>query len=276
MKRIALLLLAVAALAATPALAAEPPDSGQPQEAPQAQDTAQGQTPAAPADPCAVPEHITHVDGKLPRVALMAKERAVNILVEGTGSSVIAGPEGARNAYPARLEAALAARLPNVKVTVATDVRPRRTTADMVKALASLPPEVRPGLVVWQTGTFDAMRGVDPDEFRTVLEKGVRKLQSGGIDVILVNMQYSPRTEAMITVGPFAEAMRVVAQQTDAPLFDRLAAMKHWSETGVFDFSGSDRSTKLAERVHDCIGKLLAEVIFNAAGLDKKHVKESR
>jgi hypothetical protein len=70
--------------------------------------------------------------------------------------------------------------------------------------------------------------------------------------------------------------MRWVSQQTDAPLFDRLAAMKHWSETGVFDFSGADRSTRLAERVHDCFGKLLADVIFNAAGRPSLPASSSR
>ena len=233
----------------------------------------QGQAP--PTDPCAVPEHITNVEGKLPRVALMIKERKVDILVEGTGSSMLPGQAGVRNAYPARLQVAMEGRLPAVAVAVRTDVKSRRSAADMAKALAALPPELKPGLVIWQTGTFDAMRGIDPDEFRAVLEKGVKKLRAAGIDVVLVNMQYSPRTEAMITAEPYAEAMRWVAQQNDIPLFDRLSAMRHWSENGMFDFTGSDH-TRLAERVHDCIGKLLAELILDAAGIEKQEPKDVR
>ncbi|HEX2216284.1 MAG TPA: GDSL-type esterase/lipase family protein [Xanthobacteraceae bacterium] len=224
---------------------------------------------------CAVPEHLTHVEGKLPRVALMAKDAKLDILVEGTGSSTLTGPEGARAAYPARLEAALASRLPGVTVSVRTDVKSRRTTAEMAKALAGLAPAAQPGLVIWQTGTIDAMRGVDPDEFREALEKGVRKLQAVGIDVLLVNMQYSPRTETMITIEPYAEAMRWVAQQTDVPLFDRFAVMRHWSETGAFDLSGSN-GLQVAERVHDCLGKLLAELILDAAGIATGQTKDSR
>jgi hypothetical protein len=233
-------------------------------------------TASAAAQPeiCDTPEILTHVEGKLPRVALMAQERKLDILVEGTGSSVLSGADGVKNAYPARLEAALASRLPEVKVTVRTDVKSRRTAADMAKALAALPPEAQPGLVIWQTGTVDAMRGIDPDEFRAVLEKVVNKLKAVGIDVVLVNMQYSPRTDAMITAGPYAEAMRWVAQQHDVPLFDRLSVMKHWSDTGFFDLSASDR-THLAERVHECLGKLLAELIIDSAGLDRKP-KDSR
>jgi hypothetical protein len=225
-------------------------------------------------DICEVPEYLKHAEGKLARVAIMAKERKLDILVVGTGSSMLGGQEGAKTAYPARLEAALASRLPGVAVTVRTDVKSRRTTADMAKALSSLPHDARPGLVIWQTGTVDAMRGIDPDDFRHALDKAVKKLQAAEVDVVLMNMQYSPRTEPMITVGPYVDSMRWVAQQHDVPLFDRAAVMKHWSDNGVFDFSGSDRS-QTAERVHDCIGKLLAETILDAAGLEKTQ-KDSR
>src|SRR5438874_239821 len=93
----------------------------------------------------------------------------------------------------------------------------------------------KPALVVWQTGTADALRGVDPDDFRATLEKGVAALHENGADVIFVNMQYSPRTESMIAAGVYAENMRWVALQQDVPLFDRFAIMKHWSELGTFD-----------------------------------------
>ena len=41
-------------------------------------------------------------------------------------------------------------------------------------------------------------------------------------DVILMNMQYSPRTETMISLSTYADNMRVVARDRDVPLFDRL------------------------------------------------------
>lgn len=224
-------------------------------------------TARAQQDDCSVPDYLTHVDGKLPRVAMMAQEKKIDILVVGTGSSMLGGPEGARSAYPARLEAALAAKLPSVMISLRTDVRSRRTTADMAKIVLALPPEQRPGLLIWQTGTVDAMRGTDPDEFRYVLEKSVKRLKAAGVDVLLINMQYSPRTESMITAGPYAEAMRWVAQQTDVPLFDRTAVMKYWSENSVFDFTSAN-GARLAERVHDCIGKVLAATILDAAGIE--------
>lgn len=225
---------------------------------------------------CEVPEYLTHVEGRLDRLtAAVSKDLRLDILVVGTGSSVLPGQTGADNSYPARLEAELNRRLPAVKTTVRTDVKTRRTTADMEATFKKMLLDAKPTLVVWQTGTVDAMRGVDPDEFRATLEKGIATLYAAGVDVILVNMQYSPRTDSMIAAGPYVEGLRWVAQQHDVPLFDRLAVMKHWSETGAFDLSSPDR-THIAERVHDCVGKLLAEVIVESAHLKRAPSKDHR
>lgn len=223
---------------------------------------------------CQTPEQFTQVEGTLPRVALMAAERKIDILVEGTGSSTLGGADGPKNAYPARLQAALEKRLPGVNVVVRTDIKMRRTAQEMAKTLEAMPAETRPGLVIWQTGTVEAIRQMDPDAFREVLDAGVVKLRAGGMDVLLVNMQYSPRTDAIITEGPYAEAMQWVAQQRDVPLFDRYGVMKYWSQEGVFDFSAFGR-TQIAEKVHNCIGQLLAQIIIENAGIANKKAKAS-
>jgi hypothetical protein len=77
-----------------------------------------------------------------------------------------------------------------------------------------------------------------------------------------MNMQYSPRTESMIAVGPYAEAMRVVAQQREIPLFDRFAIMRYWSDEGAFDFYAAGRDNGLAQRVHDCLGRAIGAVVI--------------
>jgi hypothetical protein len=219
---------------------------------------------AAP-DTCEVPDYLTHVPGRLPHVVAALKEHRLNILVVGTGSSTLKGPNGAKEAYPARLQASLAQKLPGVAAAVSTDVQTRRTTADMIKDLQKHILDAKPDVVLWQTGTVDAMRNIDPDDFRAALEKGAVLLRKAGVDLILVNMQYSPHTEPMITPAAYADAMRWVAEQNDLPLFDRLAIMKYWSETGTFDFS-APHAPHLAERVHDCFGKLIAALIIDTAG----------
>jgi hypothetical protein len=131
----------------------------------------------------------------------------------------------------------------------------------------------KPDLVIWQTGTIDAMRRVEPDDFRNALEEGVETLLKGGVDVILMNMQYSPRTDIMVALQPYADNMRVVAQQHEIPLFDRLAIMRHWSDTGAFDLYAAGKDNVLAHRVHDCIGRGIAALIIDAAHLRGLEVK---
>src|SRR5262245_2560319 len=71
----------------------------------------------------------------LPKVKRAIADKKLNILVVGAGSSQLPGDNGAKNAYPARLQQALADQLKGVEVKVTTDVKASRTAAEMVKTL---------------------------------------------------------------------------------------------------------------------------------------------
>ena len=220
------------------------------------------------AEPCDIPGYLLLGNNELKHVAeAVQKEKKLTIAVVGTGSSILAGPDGPRSAYPARLEAVLKQKLPSVVVKVVSLVRTRMTTEDLARGMEKMLVDEKPDLVIWQTGTLDAIRRIDPDEFRAALEDGVETLHKGGADVILMNMQYSPRTDIMVPLGPYADNMRVVAQQHEIPLFDRLAIMRHWSDTGAFDLYAAGKDNVLAQRVHDCIGRGIASMIVDAAHL---------
>jgi len=223
---------------------------------------------AAERPRCGVPDYLLFGDSQLKRVSsAVLKQKRLRVSVVGTGSSALAGPDGPPSAYPARLEALLTQRLPGVTVTVVTLLRTRLTAEDLARGMDKLVADEQPDLVIWQTGTTDAIRRVDPDMFKAALEDGVERLHKGNADVILMNMQYSPRTETMIAVTPYADVMRVVAQHYDVPLFDRLGIMRHWSETGAFDFYAPGRDNVLAQRVHDCIARAIAALVINAGRL---------
>ena len=110
--------------------------------------------------------------------------------------------------------------------------------------------------------------------FRAALEDGRRDVHKGGADVILMNMQYSPRTDTHgRRSAPYADNMRVVAQQHEVPLFDRLGIMRHWSDIGAFDLYAAGKDNVLAQRVHDCIGRAIASLIIDAAHLQSVELK---
>jgi hypothetical protein len=208
-------------------------------------------------------------DFALPRVAQAIGRKKLDIAVVGSASSELTGPAGNSIAYPVRLETALGKLLPGVAVKVSTYAKPRDTAAEMAKKLGRTAAEAKPALVVWQTGTADALRGVDPDEFRVSLDDGAEAVGAAKADLIFMNMQYSPRTEPMLAVGPYADMMRMIALQREVVLFDRFSIMERWNESGVFDLYARTRSTDVAEQVHDCLGRLLANVVVAGAKLTR-------
>jgi hypothetical protein len=223
---------------------------------------------AAGVEECAVPDSLLASDHDLTRVMQQIKEQhRLDVSVVGTGSSTLPGPDGAQFAYPARLEEALKQRLPGTAVKVTTHVQSRQTTAEMAAGMQKILSADKPSLVIWQAGTFDALSGVEPDAFGTSLVAGITAINAAGADVNLLDMQYSPRTASVLNVTAYADAMRWVAQEHGALLFDRLAIMRYWNEEGVFDLYAATKKYDMARRVHHCIGKALAFQIINAAHL---------
>ncbi|HEY7231574.1 MAG TPA: SGNH/GDSL hydrolase family protein [Pseudolabrys sp.] len=217
-----------------------------------------------PSD-CRVAAHLAEPNFPLPHVTRALTSKNLNVLVVGAGSSQLPGPNGPKNAYPARLQQALTDQLAGVEVKVTTDIKARRTAEDMVKVLPSNLASTKPALLLWQTGTTDAMLSVDPDLFSQALDKGINIARAAGTDVVLINAQYSPRTESMIALSTYSEDMRWVALQQEVPLFDRFSIMRLWSDLGTFDLYSATKKLDIAERVHDCIGRLLADLVIAAA-----------
>ena len=216
---------------------------------------------------CDVPAYLLTSESSLPKVAESVKSgRPLDILVVGSRSSTISASEA--SAYPARLQAALKEKLPSVAVNLSVEIQTKKTAEEVAASLVKLVEDKKPTLVVWQTGTVDAMRSIDPDDFRAAVDEGVVALQNAGADVVLMNLQYSPRTETMISVPPYLDNMRVVAQQHDVPLFDRFAIMHQWNDAGDFDLFTAVHGIELAKRVHDCLGQALSKFVIDAAHLD--------
>jgi hypothetical protein len=218
----------------------------------------------APQQTCEVPAYLLSSESSLPKVADAIKNsKPLNILVVGSRSSTIASSDA--SAYPARLQAMLKEKLPSVPVSLSVELQSAKTAEEVDATLVKLVEAKKPTLVIWQTGTVDAMRSIDPDDFRSALDDGVVALQNAGTDVVLINLQYSPRTETMISAPPYLDNMRVVAQQHDVPLFDRFAIMHHWNDSGDFDLFSTSHGVDLAKRVHDCLGRALSTFVIDAA-----------
>ena len=144
-----------------------------------AQDASKDASQAA-VQSCEVPAYLLTSDSPLPKVADAVKSgHSLDILVVGSRSSTI--PSSEASAFPARLQAYLKERLPSVIVNVSVELQAKKTAKEAATDLVKFASDKKATLVVWQTGTVDAMRSVDPDDFRGAVDDGVAALQKAGI-----------------------------------------------------------------------------------------------
>jgi acyl-CoA thioesterase I len=223
---------------------------------------------AADADKCSAPAELIHDTPKLPMLGDSLRRHApTKIVVIGGSSTAGAAVQSLAQAYPARLQEELLRRHPGVPITVANKGVPRQTAQEMVDRFASDVVADAPVLAIWETGTTDAVRGIDVEVFSSVLEAGVAALREHHIEVMLVNMQYSRRTASIIGFDRYLEAMQRDSDVDEVYLFERFEIMKYWSDNDVFDYENvpKDERSRAAATVYDCIGKRLADAIDFAA-----------
>jgi hypothetical protein len=195
----------------------------------------------------------------------VTKDKKLQVLVLSSAPSQTGSASGLKS-YPSFLETALKERLKNTEVNVFAYSVPRKPINDVAKVLPNLLKEKKPDLVIWQTGTVEAMRGMDPDVYGEKLDAAVGEIRSAKADVILMNQQYSPRTDFMFDGVPYTDNIRWVSQVRDVSLFNRYEIMKYWAETGFFDLSVM-RNDGVYEKLHRCLGGLLSDFIIRAASL---------
>lgn len=221
---------------------------------------------AEPRD-CEVPEDLTQVSAKLPRLAekLRAKQ-PVNIVAIGGASTRGAAAGSPDLAYPHRLQVALAEHYPEVTFNVVNRGVPRQLTQQMVERFATDVFAEDPILVIWEAGITDAVEGIEIDEFKTALETGIDEVKSRTMDMLLVDMQFSRKTSAIINFEQYLNALHRVGDLNELYVFPRYAMMRYWSEQNMFNFDevADDERARLAAKVYDCIGRRMAHAIREA------------
>jgi hypothetical protein len=176
------------------------------------------------------------------------------------------GASGPEAAYPTRLEAALKAHFPAANIQVVNKGVSRQSARQMLDRLASDVLTERPALVVWETGTAEAVRGAEVDDFINALLTGVDKMGEAGIDVLLMDTQYSRSTARIINFQPYVDAIGQVAGMRDLVIFPRYLLMRTWVDEERFSFADKSppEARKLADQIYDCLGRLLARSIAKA------------
>jgi len=90
--------------------------------------------------------------------------------------------------------------------------------------------------------------------------------------VLLMNMQFSRASDAVIHFEPYLAAMRELADINDVPLFRRHAIMRYWAESGALDLrtGEGEKGRELAAKLYGCIGRAMADLVTHGVPAAKR------
>lgn len=226
-----------------------------------------GMASAQPAS-CEAPDAYVEPYFKAAKAALkLRSSKALDILIVSSAPSQTRLGDKLKT-YPSFLETALKEQLPDYNIRVAVHAEARKTLKEILAGLPRALEKHKPGLVIFQTGTVEAIGGVDPDKYERKLETFINAVRKTGADVILINPQFSPRLSFAANAGGLNDRIRRVASYSDTSLFNRYDIMRYWSENEVFDFNAI-KNDGTYEAVHRCLGRLLAEFVSRAASFSE-------
>ncbi len=182
---------------------------------------------------CDAPRELIRITARLPLVSrLVTQGQPVEIVALGSSSTAGSGASSPQASYPARLEAELARRFPGREIHVHNFGTGGSLARDMLERIEHTILGMKPALVIWQTGVNDATQDVGVDAFRETLDRGIKLLKTAGIDVVLVDSQYYPRSERVAGYRDYIRAMKAAADEHAVGLFPRYAIMRHMVRTG--------------------------------------------
>ncbi len=249
---------------------------------------------ALAADICAAPPDLTSDIQAIPHVAAVLKDGgALDVLTVGsatvfspmetlrpgtvTGRALgLAGssdsatlPSPSEAAFPLQMAEMLRNAVPGLKVSVVVKGGRGMTASDMLGLIRSETAEHHYQLVIWQTGTVEAVHNMPASAFYDTLLDGSTTVAKSGADLILVDPQFSRFLRANADLDPYARSMQQIAAQPGAMLFHRYDLMQYWANEGQIDLERTPKGQRLqaVELLHACLGASLAHMITAAVHL---------
>jgi lysophospholipase L1-like esterase len=215
---------------------------------------------AAGIDRCSAPEDITALTSPLPHTAArLAEGKNLTIVALGSSSTYGTGATKPERAYPNRLAALLRAHFPEAEIRVLNRGVGGELGTGMAQRIAQDVLPEKPDLVIWQVGTNEVLRDIEPDQSMKAVRTGIAQLKGAGADVVLMDIQYAPAVLLHARYREMERALWATAHATGVPLFRRFALMRDWAEHGNMKMSvmvGPDR-LHMTDTSYDCLARQL-------------------
>jgi lysophospholipase L1-like esterase len=249
--------------AATPAVIAAPPRPVTPSALPHA-----SAPPEMAQAACSAPAALTYLDHPLVRTARrLASGEPLTIVAIGSSSTAGAGASSPDASYPSRLAVELKKRFPAQAITVLNRGVNGEETDNMIARFSTDVIAEHPQLVLWQVGTNSVLRDRPLAPHEVQLHEGIDELKATGADVVLMDLQYSPRVIAKPETPGMVEQIALTAKQENVDLFQRFAVMRNWFDAQHlgFDTFVSPDGVHMNDWSYACVAKLLAGGLAEAA-----------
>jgi hypothetical protein len=227
---------------------------------------------------CGAPEEFVRTDAPFGQLAAaIAAGGAVDILAVGSattvGSVTTTTPNATQSgAFPWRMVQALHALIPSVDFRLTVRGGRGMTAEDMLPLIQAALKQQHYPLVLWQTGTVEAVRGLQPDGLLDVLHTGAETVRAAGGDLVLIDPQFSRFLRANTDLDPYESVMQQVATMPGVALFRRFDLMRTWANDGHIDLERTPKADrdKALEELNTCLGKALAQFVLNGADVGRK------
>jgi hypothetical protein len=143
------------------------------------------------------------------------------------------------------------------------------SAAEMLPLVKAQVQQTPTQLVLWQTGTVEAIRGMRPALMRQALRQGLDVIHAAGGSLVLLDPQFTRALRANTDVEPYETELQQVAALPGAALFHRYELTRFWVLQGRIDPERAAQDTREAElaRLNVCLGQALARYVLSGAGV---------
>jgi lysophospholipase L1-like esterase len=216
---------------------------------------------------CTVPREITRLKvGLSNTVRAIRSGKELVIVAIGSSSTKGVGASDPTHTYPARLAEELRHHWPEHALTVINKGVGGEIASQMLTRFDRDVLPYHPQLVIWQTGSNQALRSGNIKEFVATLREGISRLKSARADIVLMDPQFAPRLLAR-PLHPFiVDSISAIGNEMKVAVFKRFAVMQHWISSNQYraeDITSSD-GLHMNDVSYGCIARLLADSLVAA------------
>jgi len=208
----------------------------------------------------------------LPSFATGLLTRRLRVLAVGSASVLSPGVSSETASWSARLREILTNRYADLDLRIEVQGGRGLTAADQWRTIEEGMRRERRDLVIWQAGATEAVRSLPVEDLTEVLTRGLAALHARGVDVVVMDQQFSRFLRTNADVEPYRDALRIASAAGQAALFRRYDMMRAWMDAGTIDIERAPRAQRTVEvdRMNDCLAQAMALFLRNGSRLARR------